>query len=71
MIGCGPVGLAVISHLKASGGKTIIASDFSSGRRTLATRCGADVVATAFDAVGESGAHAKTLVDPASAAVAP
>jgi len=44
VIGCGPVGLAVISHLKASGVKTVVASDFSSGRRALATRCGADVV---------------------------
>lgn len=44
VIGCGPVGLAVISHLKASGVKTVVASDFSSGRRALATKCGADVV---------------------------
>jgi threonine dehydrogenase-like Zn-dependent dehydrogenase len=44
VVGCGPVGLAVISHLKASGVKTIVASDFSAGRRALATRCGADVV---------------------------
>jgi threonine dehydrogenase-like Zn-dependent dehydrogenase len=44
VIGCGPVGLAVIAHLKASGVKTIVASDFSSGRRALATKCGADVV---------------------------
>ncbi|BBZ27895.1 dehydrogenase [Mycolicibacterium madagascariense] len=45
VVGCGPVGLAVISHLRARGVKTIVASDFSSGRRELATRCGADVVA--------------------------
>ena len=44
VIGCGPVGLAVISHLKAAGVKTVVASDFSSGRRVLASRCGADVV---------------------------
>ena len=44
VIGCGPVGLAVISHLKAAGVKTVVASDFSSGRRALASRCGADVV---------------------------
>lgn len=44
VVGCGPVGLAVICHLKASGVKTIVASDFSAGRRALATRCGADVV---------------------------
>lgn len=44
VIGCGPVGLAVIAMLRARGAKTIIASDFSPGRRALATRCGADVV---------------------------
>ena len=44
VIGCGPVGLAVICHLKAKGVGTIIASDFSPGRRALATRCGAHVV---------------------------
>lgn len=44
VVGCGPVGLAVICHLRAKGVSTIIASDFSSGRRNLAQRCGANVV---------------------------
>ncbi len=44
VIGCGPIGLAVICLLKARGVRTIVASDFSSGRRALATACGADVV---------------------------
>lgn len=44
VIGCGPVGLAVICQLKARGVATIVASDFSPGRRDLARRCGADVV---------------------------
>lgn len=44
VIGCGPVGLSVISMLKAQGVKTVVASDFSPGRRALATVCGADVV---------------------------
>jgi threonine dehydrogenase-like Zn-dependent dehydrogenase len=44
VIGCGPVGLAVIAMLKASGVRTVIASDFSPGRRALAATCGADVV---------------------------
>ena len=44
MIGCGPVGLAVIAMLKAQGVGTVVASDFSAGRRELATACGADVV---------------------------
>ena len=44
VIGCGPVGLAVIGMLKASGVKTVVASDFSPGRRALAERIGADIV---------------------------
>jgi threonine dehydrogenase-like Zn-dependent dehydrogenase len=44
VIGCGPIGLAVILMLKAHGVRTVIASDFSPGRRALATKCGADVV---------------------------
>lgn len=44
VIGCGPVGLAVIAHLAALGVGTIVASDFSAGRRALAARCGAHVV---------------------------
>src|ERR1700743_2332731 len=44
VIGCGPVGLAVICHLKAKGVQTIVASDFSPGRRALAQRCGAHLV---------------------------
>ncbi len=44
VIGCGPVGLGVILMLKAQGVRTVIASDYSAGRRALAQRCGADVV---------------------------
>ncbi len=44
VIGCGPIGLAVIAMLKATGVRTVIASDYSAGRRALATQCGADVV---------------------------
>jgi threonine dehydrogenase-like Zn-dependent dehydrogenase len=44
VLGCGPVGLAVICHLKTQGVRTIVASDFSPGRRALATQCGAHVV---------------------------
>jgi threonine dehydrogenase-like Zn-dependent dehydrogenase len=43
VIGCGPIGLAVIGMLKARGVRTVIASDFSAGRRALATACGADM----------------------------
>ena len=65
VIGCGPVGLAVISMLKAEGVRTVVASDFSSRRRQLARTCGADVVVdprvdSPYDAVGDRG-HVATL----------
>lgn len=44
VLGCGPVGLAVIAMLKARGVAKIVASDFSPGRRALASACGANVV---------------------------
>jgi len=44
VVGCGPIGLAVILMLKANGVKKVIASDFSPTRRELAVRCGADIV---------------------------
>jgi threonine dehydrogenase-like Zn-dependent dehydrogenase len=44
VIGCGPVGLAVIAGLKIKGVHPIIATDFSPARRKLAERMGADIV---------------------------
>ncbi len=44
VVGCGPVGLAVIVALRARGVGPIIASDFSPTRRALAEHLGADVV---------------------------
>ena len=44
VIGCGPIGLAVIAALKLKGVGPIIAADFSPGRRALAARMGADIV---------------------------
>ena len=44
VIGCGPVGLSVILLLKAKGVRNVVASDYSPGRRALASACGADVV---------------------------
>ena len=44
VIGCGPVGLAVIAALKLAGIKPIVAADFSARRRELAQLMGADVV---------------------------
>jgi threonine dehydrogenase-like Zn-dependent dehydrogenase len=44
VIGCGPVGLAVIAALKLKGLYPIIAADYSAGRRLLAQKLGADIV---------------------------
>ncbi|MFI4976773.1 MAG: zinc-binding dehydrogenase [Caulobacterales bacterium] len=44
VVGCGPVGLAVIASLKARGLGPVIASDFSAERRAAAEIMGADVV---------------------------
>lgn len=44
VIGCGPVGLAVIASLKARGFGPVIASDYSPRRRRLAELLGADEV---------------------------
>ena len=44
VIGCGPIGLAVICALTARGVRTIVASDFSAARRELASHCGAHAV---------------------------
>jgi threonine dehydrogenase-like Zn-dependent dehydrogenase len=44
VIGCGPIGLAVIAILKMRGVGPIVAADFSPSRRALATALGADVV---------------------------
>ena len=44
VIGCGPVGLAVIAALRLRGVRPIVAADFSSRRRELAVALGADVV---------------------------
>jgi threonine dehydrogenase-like Zn-dependent dehydrogenase len=64
VIGCGPVGLSVICLLKANGVRTIVASDFSAGRRALAKACGADVVVdpaheSPYEAAPDKG-HLKT-----------
>jgi threonine dehydrogenase-like Zn-dependent dehydrogenase len=44
VIGCGPVGLAVIAALRLLGARPIVAADFSARRRELATALGADLV---------------------------
>jgi len=44
VIGCGPVGLAVITALRSEGIQPIIASDYSPARQLLAIQQGADIV---------------------------
>ena len=44
VIGCGPVGLAVIAALRLAGVRPIVAADFSKRRRELAVAVGADIV---------------------------
>jgi threonine dehydrogenase-like Zn-dependent dehydrogenase len=73
VIGCGPVGLAVIAMLKARGVRNIVASDFSAGRRELARACGADVVVdpgegSPFEAAAGHG-HIETIPQAAELAV--
>lgn len=66
VIGCGPIGLAVIAVLKARGVGPIVAADFSPERRALATRLGADVVVNpAEDSPYEALAAAAATDDPA------
>jgi threonine dehydrogenase-like Zn-dependent dehydrogenase len=41
VIGCGPIGIAIIAALRARGVETIVAADFSAARRELAVQMGA------------------------------
>ncbi len=73
VIGCGPVGLAVICMLKAQGVRTIVASDLSPGRRKLASACGAHVVVdpsegSPYDALADRS-FVQTVPDAALGAV--
>jgi len=44
VIGCGPIGLAVINALKSKGIGPVVAADYSARRRKLAELLGADVI---------------------------
>ncbi|HTR86370.1 MAG TPA: zinc-binding dehydrogenase [Reyranella sp.] len=44
VVGCGPVGLAVIAALRLKNVRPIVAADFSPKRRELAVKMGADIV---------------------------
>ena len=69
VIGCGPVGLGVILMLKAKGVRTVVAADFSPGRRALATACGADVVVDPADESPYTARSAKGHLDDIPAAL--
>jgi threonine dehydrogenase-like Zn-dependent dehydrogenase len=49
VIGCGPIGLALIVWLRAQGVEPIVASDLSPGRRAVAAALGAHVVHDPID----------------------
>jgi threonine dehydrogenase-like Zn-dependent dehydrogenase len=68
VVGCGPVGLGVILCLKAKGVRTVVASDFSAGRRALATACGADVVIDPAEGSPFAGGAARGHLTDAGAA---
>ena len=69
VIGCGPIGIAIVASLRARGVESIVAADFSPRRRELATAMGAHQVldpargspfdsvkaAVVFEAVGVPG----------------
>ena len=69
VIGCGPIGIAIIAALRYRGVETIVAADYSSVRRNLAAQVGAHVTvdpaqgspfhqstpAVVFEAVGAPG----------------
>ena len=67
VLGCGPVGLAVLAALRLRGVPLVVAADFSPGRRALAAAMGAHVVVDpavkpAMDAYREAGGGAKPTV---------
>jgi 2-desacetyl-2-hydroxyethyl bacteriochlorophyllide A dehydrogenase len=69
VIGCGPIGIAIVASLRARGVESVVAADFSPRRRELATAMGAHQVldpaqgspfdsvkaAVVFEAVGVPG----------------
>jgi threonine dehydrogenase-like Zn-dependent dehydrogenase len=68
VIGCGPVGLAVIAALRLADARPIVAADFSGRRRELALAMGADIVVDpAVDSPYTRWAEVAPYPDPASA----
>ena len=72
VIGCGPVGLAVIAALRLRDVRPIVAADFSSRRRELAEAMGADlVVDPAVNSSYESWRDVAAWENPADAPPVP
>lgn len=72
VIGCGPVGLAVIAALKLGGVHPIVAADFSRRRRELAQQMGADLVVDPKEkSPYESWRQMAAYSDPAKAPMMP
>jgi len=72
VIGCGPVGLAVIAALRLADIRPIVAADFSPRRRELALALGADVVVDpAAQTPWQSWREAAVWRDPARAPALP
>jgi len=72
VIGCGPVGLAVIAALRLRDVRPIVAADFSRRRRELAAALGADVVVDpAASTPWQSWREAAVWRDPARAPALP
>ncbi|HUE06841.1 MAG TPA: zinc-binding dehydrogenase [Acidimicrobiales bacterium] len=73
VVGCGPVGLAVIAALKGRGHGPVLAADFSPARRRLAEAFGADeVIDPALESPHERWAAfgvAKTVMERAGASM--
>ncbi len=67
VLGCGPIGLAVIGALKTAGARHIVGSDFSPARRKLAEGMGATCVVDPkeeppMDALARTGGGANPVV---------
>jgi threonine dehydrogenase-like Zn-dependent dehydrogenase len=71
VVGCGPIGLAVIAVLKMTGVGPIVACDFSAERRAIAQRLGADVVVDPSDASPYEALMAAAATDAPARMAAP
>ncbi len=65
VVGCGPIGLAVIASLKLRGFNAIVASDYSAKRRKLASKLGATTVVNPADSNAFESVPTDQLKTPA------